>query len=546
MIGYSKLDKVYQDSSLGFAKKSKILFTILGLFTIIMFLFATLDLFSQKYTDAFSELMIFISCAIGIYFIFKGNYKVASSIATVSSIFFLSTMIVFSTKVESGQIIWSAPNSLNSMLLYFLYVTPVFCMLFLTSYSRWQPIFSGVTSILFTLVIYLIIFVNNRELAISSETIIVMGTIIVVEFLSNLFSYMTMKLTNDVISNLESQLEINNQRLQKMHSLLMTAHKGLSMGQNLSVSSGNSVKLINATRNELDLMNTVIDSLGEIAQESIKILSDIKVASSNVKDNMTKQGITVSESTASIEEMTAAISSIAASAEQKKHLVEEVSAEASKSAEDLSSALSAIEKISVSSEGLLKVVGVIEDIAGRTNLLAMNASIEAAHAGSAGKGFAVVASEIRTLAEEANQNSKKIRQILDENINNIKQTSEVSKTALINLGAVTSDIQQVSTVIREVLDGARELSAAAKVVNLNSQDLVNISNDVGDSIDSVDTLIVENYKYIDRLNSSCTKADRVVKNILRDSEDLLLEIQQVDKLGKSNIDNIKELENSLQ
>lgn len=545
MNAYKYLDKTFKDSALGFAKKSKFLFTLLVLFSVMMIFFGIFDLFAKKYTDAFSEIMIFVTCIVAILFLFKGNYKVASSLVIVSGMIFLSTMVIFSTNIVDGALVWSAPDSVLSMLLYFLYITPVFSMLFLTSYSKWQSVFVGIVAIIFTTIVYVTIFIKNPEVGKELDTFIVYLTIVVIEFVANLFAYMTTKLTNDVIEDLEHQLNLDQARLVKMENLLDTAHKGLSMGQHLTESSGNSLELINATCRELDTMDSVIDQINNIAQETIAILAEIKTASNNVKENMKKQDIASSDTSAAIEEMAASISSIASNVEQKKYIVEEVSSEATKSTEDLSEALTAMEKISTSSQGLLRVVGVIQDIAGRTNLLAMNASIEAAHAGDAGKGFAVVASEIRALAEESNINSKNIKNILDENIENIRQTSEVNKTALINLGVVIQNIQEVSTVIHEVLDGAKELSIAADSVLSNSQDLVNINNEVDDSIDKVNQLIEKNYEFIDLLNVASEKADNSVKNILKDSEALRVEIEQVDSLGKSNIKNIKTLENSI-
>jgi methyl-accepting chemotaxis protein len=543
---FNKLDEIYRESRLGFAKKSKILVILLSIFMVMMAFFTIFDFIKSNYTDAVCEFLIFVISVVSIVFLYKGKYKIASSLSAGAGLILLSIMIIFGTFVdESGSIVWKAPDSIESILLYFLYITPVFSMLYLTGYAKWQPIFSAVTSMVFTLVIYFIFLSVNPEAASSDNSVVILITALAIEFVANLFAYMTMKLTNDIISNLETQLVINNDRISKMHSLLMKAHKGLSMGKDLSSSSQHSVALIYKTNDELKRMHSVIVELGEISRESSRILNDIKNAGDNVEQNMNEQSITVSESSASIEEMTASIQSIAKSAEQKSSIVDDVSNEAVRSADDLSNALTAIEEISKSSEGLLNVVGVIEDIAGRTNLLAMNASIEAAHAGSAGKGFAVVASEIRNLAEEANQNSKKIRKILDDNIDNIKHTSEISRTALVNLGSVTSDIKQVSSVIREVLDGARELSSAAGVVNQNSADLVKITNEVNQSIGEVNNLIETNFKIIDRLRKSSGDAEKSVGNINKDSQSLLNEINKVNKLGRDNVKNIQGLEEAL-
>jgi methyl-accepting chemotaxis protein len=89
--------------------------------------------------------------------------------------------------------------------------------------------------------------------------------------------------------------------------------------------------------------------------------------------------------------------------------------------------------ISNQSQSLLEITSIIEDIADQTNMLSMNAAIEAAHAGDAGKGFAVVADEIRKLAESSGAESKIISTILKKMISDINNIAKQSINVLRDL-----------------------------------------------------------------------------------------------------------------
>jgi methyl-accepting chemotaxis protein len=124
-----------------------------------------------------------------------------------------------------------------------------------------------------------------------------------------------------------------------------------------------------------------------------------------------------------------------------------------------------IEDIAKESEGLLEINSVMQTIASQTNLLSMNAAIEAAHAGEAGKGFAVVADEIRKLAENSGGQSKNISAVLKKIKSRIDLITKSTNTVLDKFQAINEQIRLVSEQENQILASMEEQGADSRQIH---------------------------------------------------------------------------------
>jgi len=200
------------------------------------------------------------------------------------------------------------------------------------------------------------------------------------------------------------------------------------------------------------------DSLRSQTDEAAETSADLDRIQQELLHRMDLQSRAVHQTSSALEEITANVASITASARSKTAALDELKAEARRGELRLRDLQTAVTQMDSTAQDILSVVQVIEDIAGRTNLLAMNASIEAAHAGNAGRGFAVVANEIRKLAEETGQNSRAIRETLDRNLEQVGAAVKASDESQALLQTMVQAFFEVQALLAEQLGGMEELS----------------------------------------------------------------------------------------
>ena len=204
-----------------------------------------------------------------------------------------------------------------------------------------------------------------------------------------------------------------------------------------------------------------------------QVTSNINKLSGNVEN----QTGAVAQAASALEQVIANIQSVTSTLVKNAANVENLKGSSDTGRNSLQEVASDIQEIARESEGLLEINAVMENIASQTNLLSMNAAIEAAHAGDAGKGFAVVADEIRKLAESSSEQSKTIGNVLKkiaESISKITRSTDnvLNKFEAIDQGVKTVADQEelIRTAMEEQSHGSKQvLQAAGRVGDITQQ-----------------------------------------------------------------------------
>jgi methyl-accepting chemotaxis protein len=204
---------------------------------------------------------------------------------------------------------------------------------------------------------------------------------------------------------------------------------------------------------------------GEVVGKVAALIGKLESFAGTMEHLVDDQGAAIRQSAAATEQMIGNIDSISRHVEQTKTGVEELVGHSETGRSNLDEVLAAVQSISEKSSGMLDAVAVIAGIAGTTNLLAMNAAIEAAHAGEAGRGFSVVADEIRNLAEQSAGQSKEIASELGTIKASIDRAVDSSGRAGVSFADVLAGVRTVADHMVEIEHAMNEQAAGSAQIS---------------------------------------------------------------------------------
>ena len=278
------------------------------------------------------------------------------------------------------------------------------------------------------------------------------------------------------------------------------------------------------------------------AVEANNAVETISTSIDNLNKLVEEQSESINTSSSAIEEMTANIQSVTKTLVDNSKNVVNLADASENGKTGLQKVAQEIVEIARDSEGLLEINSVMNNIASQTNLLSMNAAIEAAHAGEAGKGFAVVADEIRKLAESSGKQSKTTASMLKKIKGSIDSITRSSNEVLSRFEAIDTGVKTVSeheSNIRAAMEeqeigGRQILESIGRLKDIT----ISVINGSQEMHNSGDQLIKKTHEFIDISNQVVGGMNKIISGAMGEIQ---IAVKHVDEMSNENDRNFSEL-----
>ena len=346
--------------------------------------------------------------------------------------------------------------------------------------------------------------------------------------------------SRDELGYLKSSLNmVKNNTLALVRGITLQFRAHLEIKDSLNSLAGGNLNAASEIAGSMTNLKNQAEVLNRSAADTVESSSGLSAQIENTFNKITEQADLVKKCSVTTNRMLSALNSISASSREKIEKARELVGVSDDENSSLMETVGYIEEVKADIKKIHDIVGIISDISSRTNMLAMNAAIEAAHAGEAGKGFGVVAEDIRKLADSTARSSYEISQTISDITETVSKVSEIGTSTADNYSRVHRDIvdviesfRQIEERVKQINEEGRDLFTLSDRLGLISENVLGSTAEMRKKIEEVDSVVSVLKRISDETGNAVSAAESGTVSISGSSEKLSRLTEELDSSSR--------------